>query len=113
MNLRKIILVLAVLSPLLLLGFFSSLKKETALLKTVRELRKELSALERANSKLRDITAYFTLRANIEREAKLRLNLAKPGETVVVFISPSPVPSPAPSIQPIVRFWNWLRKWDR
>jgi len=108
---EKITLILAIVSPLLFLGLVNAIRKEGDLERAERQIQREISSLERENSKLRDIAQYFSLKANMEREARQRLNLAKPGETAVMFISPSPLPSPSPSPETAIsRFWNWLRR---
>jgi len=112
MNRQRVLLVLSILAPVFLLGFVSAWRKEGELRRLLSDARQEASVIERSNTKLRDLVQYFSLRANVEREAKKRLNLAKPGERVVIFISPSPVSVlPSPDV-PLVRFWKWFRFWD-
>lgn len=110
----KIILILAVISPIMILGLINALRKEADLRLAERELERDIASLERENAKLKDTVQYFSLKANIEREVRSRLNLAKPGETAVMFILPSPVPPSTSSAEAwLGRFWDWLRHQDR
>ncbi|MBI1975196.1 MAG: hypothetical protein HYS57_02435 [Parcubacteria group bacterium] len=99
------------MSPLLAFILVSSVRKAGELREAFEALRQEATIFEKENAKLRNAIQYFSLRANIEREARLRLNLARQGESVVVFISPSPSPSESPSTKPLSRFLQWLRRW--
>lgn len=84
--------VIALLTPLFLVGLVSSQVKRAGLIRELRALRGEVSGVGRANEELRSFLEYFSLRASLEREARSRLNLAKPGETLIIFVEPTPTP---------------------
>lgn len=54
--------------------------------KKIIDLKRNISDLEKQNNKLKDFIANFRKESYIEKEAKARLDLKKPGENVVVII---------------------------
>jgi cell division protein FtsB len=112
LRLNTVITVSAILLPILLTILISSLLRRTALVRELRALREEQAAIEKKNEELQSFIHYFSLEASREREARARLNLAKPGETLVIFVSPSPSPSPVfeENLNLMQKFFRWLRR---
>ncbi len=54
--------------------------------KNIDRLKAEITNLERKNGELRSLIEYFKTDAAVEREARERLNLKKPGENVVIIL---------------------------
>ena len=80
--------------------------KRTDLVKQFAYLEKQYAELAQRNADLRSFAQSIQLDSVKEMEVKQRLNYAKPGETLVVFISPSPTPVP----QETNTVLDWLRK---
>lgn len=89
---KKLILILALLLPIFFAGFISSLVKREKLVRELGELKNREVELSEENERLDWFLQYSSLKANLERLARERLNLAKPGEVMVIFVSPSPSP---------------------
>lgn len=89
---KKLILILALLLPIFFAGFASSLVRRGKLVKELAELKNREEQLSEENERLDWFLQYSSLKANLERRARERLNLAKPGEVMVIFVSPSPSP---------------------
>lgn len=52
--------------------------------KEIEEVRKEISDFESANAELKEMIAYLESGQSLEEQARLNLNLKKPGEKVIV-----------------------------
>lgn len=50
----------------------------------IKSLGKEIGQLEQSNQELADLLEYYGKESFLEKEVKLKLNLAKPGEKVVI-----------------------------
>ncbi len=53
------------------------------------ELGGQLENLNRQKSELNDLLRYYQSQSNLEKEARLRLNLKKEGEQVVIILPPA------------------------
>jgi cell division protein FtsB len=75
--------------------------KERGIQAGIRDLEKNIAAAEEKNKELADLVQYFTDPAHLEKEARMRLNVKKPDEEVLVIpsIPPAPTPTPAPVVQ--------------
>mgnify|MGYP001564563837 CR=1 FL=1 len=111
-KLNKLVLISLILAPILLTVFVSSFLKRNDLVRELKVLQRENEALSKKNEDLQSFIKYFSLQASREREARARLNLAKPGETLVIFVVPTPSPTPTDDkdINLMQRFFRWLRK---
>ncbi len=65
---------------------FQTIKSNMEVGKKIIDLKRNISDLEKQNNKLKDFIANFRKESYIEKEAKARLDLKKPGENVVVII---------------------------
>jgi|GEM_PF-2626398 len=109
---RRLVIILLILAPFFLFGFISALMKRAVLMDRLAILEKEKTEVETSNEGLRSVIKYFSLRANLEREARANLNLAKPGEVLVIFVTPTPVAilSPEPEGGIFQRLFDWIRR---
>jgi len=84
------IFLFSLLVILLILG--SSLGREFyrkyRLQKEFDSLKSEIDKLENKNQDLASMLEYLNKESNLEKEARRRLNLKKPGENVVVIVPP-------------------------
>jgi len=111
-NNHPVVIILAVLAPIFVAGFFASLKKYDQLAAEVRRQSAEISRLAEEKASLQHMLSYFSFKTNIEREARLRLNMSREGEIMVILISPKPSPGISPTPAPktfITRFIEWWR----
>lgn len=73
---------------LALIGLVISLGRESyrkyQLTKEINRVKSEIERLEGRNNKLANLLEYFKEESYLEKEARLKLNLKKPGEKVVV-----------------------------
>jgi len=80
---------------LALIGLVISLGQESyrkyQLTKEINGLKSEIERLEGKNQQLADLMEYFQEGSYLEQEARLKLNLKKPGEKVVVISQPAGV----------------------
>ena len=78
---------------LALIGLVISLGQESyrkyQLTKEINGLKSEIERLEGKNQQLADLMEYFQEGSYLEKEARLKLNLKKPGEKVVVISQPT------------------------
>lgn len=86
---RLLVLLGLVLGLLLGMAVYREIRKKEAVQKEIRALQEEAAKISRENSDITERIAYLESRDYKEREAKEKLNLQKPGETVVV-ITPGP-----------------------
>jgi len=90
------IFLFSLLVILLILG--SSLGREFyrkyRLQKEFDSLKSEIDKLENKNQDLASMLEYLNKESNLEKEARRRLNLKKPGENVVVIVPPESEPRP-------------------
>jgi len=73
--------------------------KKQAVEGDMRRLEENITRAEEKNRELSRLLAYFSDPQHLENEAKLRLNLKKPGENVLI-VPPESTPSPTPSSTP-------------
>lgn len=59
-------------------------RQKSLIEKEISGFKKEISARESGNKKLREMVAYFESDASLEETARLNLGMKKPGENVVV-----------------------------
>lgn len=91
----------------------------------INKLKNEIGELEKNNKGLTDIIQYFESEDYVEKEARRKLNLAKPGENVVVITGEKDKatgnPEPAPKnnsnasqkeISNLLKWWRYLF-WSR
>lgn len=55
------------------------------LTKEIRNLETEIKKVEGRNRQLSDLMNYFSEESFLEKEARIKLNLQKPGEKIVIF----------------------------
>ncbi|MCG2809294.1 MAG: septum formation initiator family protein [Candidatus Portnoybacteria bacterium] len=81
----KIFLFLAVLALIyLVINLGRESYRKHQLTKEVNNLKLEIERLEGSNQQLANLMDYFKEESFIEKEARLKLNLKKPGEKVVI-----------------------------
>lgn len=68
----------------LLIGLIKETYRKHQLTSEINELRSNIDKLEGDNQQLVDLMDYFKEDSYLEKEARIKLNLKKPGETVVV-----------------------------
>lgn len=109
---HTLILVLAVLAPIFIAGSAVSFKKYRSVAEEFRRREKRLAELLAEEQSLRKTIAYFSSNINVEREARVRFNFIRKGETAVILVSPKPDPTPTPPPEPIplhLRLFNWIK----
>lgn len=113
---NPIILVLAFLAPIFVAGAIASFKKHSELATEFSRQSAHLADIFEERAILKKNIDYFSLKTNIEREARSRLGLTREGEVTVILLSPKPSPSPTPSPVPpapfYVRILNWIKSRD-
>lgn len=57
--------------------------------KEIKKLEANIKRLEGRNGQLNDLMNYFSEESFLEKEARVKLNLQKPGEKVVIFSNPN------------------------
>lgn len=106
---------------LVLAGLVVSLGRESyrkyQLDKEIRALETQIQELEGENRQLAGLMDYFKQDSYLEKEARIKLNLKKPGETVVVLSGDDQTDTPAPEPESIDIFtspaentanhWKW------
>ena len=91
--------------------------RKLAVENSVNNLSGEISTLEKKNSELARLLDYFKSSAYQEREAKIKLNVRRPDESVVfIYQDPKTINQPDQSIKPadwdlanLSNFQKWLR----
>jgi len=100
MNKQRVVFWVA-LFALPFLGFIltSSIVRRRGLIEEIRMLRQETNRIASENERLQGAVKGVQSEILKELEVRKKLNYAKPGEVLVLFVSPSPVPafSPEPS----------------
>ncbi|MBU1039228.1 septum formation initiator family protein [Patescibacteria group bacterium] len=84
---RIFLLVALVAIVIIGVGITKSLLRRAELQKEINQLESDTAVLENKNSELGKLIDYLATEEFKEREARLRLGLQKPGETVVVIPS--------------------------
>ncbi len=74
----------------------------------IQDAGERVLALKTSNEHLRQNLSYYRSEEFVEREARNKLNLVRPGEVVVLL----PSPSPQLKVQSVESVSNW-RKWWR
>lgn len=99
---KAVIAICVVLAVLFAIGLSRELAGRHEINKEIKRLTQEKAALEQKNKELADMAASFEGDNFIEKEARLKLGLQKPGEKVVVIKRDgvSPVSGPAGSVEP-------------
>jgi len=81
----KIFLVIVIfLLIFLLIGLVKETYRKYQLTSEIDQLKSSINKLEGDNQQLADLMDYFKEDSYLEKEARIKLNLKKPGETVVV-----------------------------
>ncbi len=103
---------------LALIGLAISVGRESyrkyQLTKEINRLKSETERIEGRNQQLTNLLEYFKEESYLEKEARLKLNLKKPGEKVVI-LSQSDSPEDLPlEIQPEIKKEevNWWKWWE-
>ncbi|MEW5805331.1 MAG: septum formation initiator family protein [Patescibacteria group bacterium] len=91
--------ILLAVTPILLLSFISAWVKHQELARRYQGLEAENLSLETENQELGALLEHISLDAVKELEVRKKLNYTKPGEKLVIFVSPSPIPEPTPARQ--------------
>lgn len=81
---RTIVLGLLVIFILIVWAVINNLSNQSRLDEKAAQLDQEIAALEKQNTELVDLIDYFASTEYIEKEAREKLNLARPGEKMVV-----------------------------
>jgi cell division protein FtsB len=84
--------------PFLGLILASSLSRRAGLLKELRFLEQEAGRLASENQSLKAVVVGVQSEILKELEVRKKLNYARPGEVLVMFIPPSPAPTAVPKI---------------
>ena len=92
--------ILVILIPFLIVGLVTSWSRHNVLVDRLRGLENEVRSLAEDNRALEELLSFVSLDAVKEFEVRKKLNFVKPGEKLVVFISPSPTP-----VQPVESSW--------
>ena len=79
------ILLVSALAILIIFGTAKILRSYLALRKEIRAIQAEISALEKDKVEYESRLSQFKTEAGLEKEARSRFNLKKPGEEVVIF----------------------------
>ena len=94
--------ILLIISLITLIFFSTNLVKEIInrrdLKKDVRSLEEEINRLESRNNELSQLIGYFESLDFVEKEARTKLNLRKPGEKIIIVGDEE---SEANTVQPI------------
>lgn len=92
-------LIMILITPVLFLGFLSAWVKHQELSRRYQNLVSENQAIEENNRKLEELLKYLSLETVKELEIRKKLNYTKPGEKLVIFLSPSPTPETTPAVK--------------
>ncbi len=99
--------VLAILTPFLVIGLMTSWLRHNDLAKRFEALEKENETLDEENQSLEELLSFVSLDAVKEFEVRKKLNFVKPGEKLVIFVSPSPIPQSTTTES----FWQTIKGW--
>jgi cell division protein FtsB len=72
-------------------------------------LEEQVGELEARGSALRQLSEYLDTRSYQEREARIRYNLQKPGETVVIIETPAPIVDESVTVE--AGLWHKITQW--
>lgn len=117
---RARLVMLAVLVPAVLLfyGFVQQSIVEQRIEQRAEAIRAEIRRLQEERTELTGRITYYQTDDYIERAAREKLNMVRPGDVPVVIIrepTPAPAPSPTPTPTPLgpagywPRWLEWLR----
>lgn len=115
---RKILkskLTFLVLIPVLAALMFGAGQKIYSRYETGRvlaELDRQVEILKKQKSDLEDLVGYYGSESNLEKEARIRLNLKKPGEQVVIIL-PQATSSPESGVLKPPSEAGSLPNWER
>ena len=110
---RRTITIIAMFLALVFLGFllFSAWTKQQALVYQLESLQRDNSSMiqenESAEKIISDIGGSDIVK---ELEVRRKLNYSKPGEVLVVFVSPSPVPNSSKEPSFLERVRDFFKK---
>jgi cell division protein FtsB len=110
---RTPILLLAFLSPLFIAGAVVSFQQYRRVAEEFYRQESRLQELYEERGFLKEVIERLSSPAGIEREARMRFNLIREGETMVILISPPPAPEPDLEQQPsfFEKILQWIRWW--
>lgn len=115
-NQKKVItIVLLVFLPILVYLLVGAWIKRTAIFQQWRSLQQEYQQLVAENEQMGKVIADIQFDVVREMEVRKKLNYTKPGEVLVLFVSPSPAFSPTFDVSPVqdVQDGNFLQKIKR
>lgn len=91
--------------------FVREFSRQYVLQKHIEELQAQLATVEGKNQELGQLLQYLETDSFAEEEARLKLGLKKPGESVVVIDESTALPSPArhaDQLSPPGRWWCYF-----
>lgn len=103
-------LILFFLTPVLLLSLFSSWRRHAQLERRFEDLEIELKQLEEDKKSLTQSVELASVDILKEYEIRKRLNFTKPGEVLVIFVSPSPIPTALPEVRFFDKLWKFFKR---
>jgi cell division protein FtsB len=109
---RTLILLLAFLSPFFIAGAVVSFQQYRRVAEEFYRQESRLKELYEERGFLQEKIERLSSPAGIEREARMRFNLIREGETMVILISP-PIPAPAPDLEQQPSFFEKILQWIR
>ncbi len=84
LGLKRVLVANAVIFAIVLWGITGEFLRNRDMQREVDRLAAQTSAMEKQNAEVEDMGKRFSSGAMLEREARTKLNLQKPGEQVVV-----------------------------
>ena len=91
--------------------------KRYTLKKEISRLKQKINSLEEKNNKLKELISYFDKESFLEKQARIKLNLKKPGEKVIIIPEPQKEKQEHKEILPKkelkdVSEPNWKKWWN-
>lgn len=77
----------------------------------IKSLEKSIEELEKENEELARMEKYFNSEDFLEKQARLKLNLAKPGERVIIIKTPEDLEQEVEQEQTIAKEISNIQKW--
>jgi cell division protein FtsB len=109
---RTLILLLAFLSPLFIAGAVVSFQQYRRVAEEFYRQESRLQELYEERGFLKETIERLSSPAGIEREARMRFNLIREGETMVILVSPPP-PASEPRLEQQPSFFEKILQWFR